>query len=541
MELTPYATLEGCQAIDRQTTQTTALSGEILMENAGHEMGRRLLKHFPHTPRFFILCGTGHNGGDGLVLARYLVKHNRRVVVGIWERALSSKRALSPKRALPSTTFGDRGRASSPPKHNRAPAELFALNLERLHAVGDEGGEDSRVQVCRGREWKHFAPFKTIPVWVDALFGTGLNRVLDDEVGNLIAQINALPVKRVALDVPSGLPRCWQGSEVFRAHLTLTVGLLKDILLGPWFREWIGTLEVVPIDFPREIVKEHARYLQGYGKVRPDKGEVSHKASEGKSLILAGSSKYPGAAILASRAAVGNGAGYLYLGSPVGGAPPLPEIVPLASLPPLEGEGVARDRSLSPKYFDLWREGIEAAKHLLIGPGLGRLEETTDFFEAFFSVTGRNIIIDADGLWHIKKYLHTKKWQHFTGNNKVLLTPHLGEFAQLLGVTADETKRDFFVHLEGAREWGCKLLVKDAYLFYWGEACYYFPFPNRYLAKAGSGDVLAGFILGSLSLYRSFETAVVQGILRYIKKGRRMRKRFGVNGPISLMVGTLGD
>ena len=493
MEITSYATLSDCKVIDNESINTTAFSGEILMENAGQEMGRVLSEYFPKQRRFFILCGTGNNGGDGLVLARYLIKHGLTVRVGVWAHSQSRL------------------------------SNLFKLNLKRLKEFGED-----QISIIFSRDSSVILAEKPL-VFVDALYGTGLNRHLDDETVDLIKKINDLNTKRVALDIPSGLSLS-PNQVIFKADLTLTVGLLKDIFLYPWFKEFLGEIKIIPLDFPPGIVKKYAKSLKKGIKMTPDKTDISHKNSLGKSLILAGSRQYPGAANLAAKAAMVSGCGYLYLASPINEPIFSPEIIPLKL-----NQTNGLSGFLSPDHFEEWSSQINQAKHLLIGPGIGREKETRLFMDLVLSLTNKNIILDADGLWHIKEHLAKRSWSNFTQNNEVLITPHLGEFSYLLDKSIDEIKASFLQYLEAAKEWGCHLLVKDAYLFYWANDSYYFPFPNRYLAKAGSGDILAGFILGMFSLYHSPEMAVVQGVLNYVEKGKYIRQTFGAEAPISLM------
>lgn len=492
MELIPYLTVSDSVAIDRTTIQKTSINGDILMENAGQEMGRLIRKTFPQEKEFFILCGIGNNGGDGLVVARHLAKYKLRPLVGIWGNEKSNS------------------------------SDLFALNLRRL--------KDFKVAVHYGQEWNHFSHFKKTPVWIDALFGTGLNRVLDEQARFLIEKINTLKVKRVALDIPSGLPTFWREKTVFKADVTLTVGSLKDIFLYPWFQEFVGEVQIVPVDFPNRFIQEKAKHLTLPISVEADKSEVSHKSTFGKSLIIAGSCEYPGAAILSAKAALINGSSYLFLASPRQYLPTIPETIPL---------DWGKHDYLEGSHFSLWSSCIEQCRHILLGPGLGRHKKTAEFFEYLFSVKGKNIILDADALWHITSYLSKNNWKNFAKNNSVILTPHLQEFANLWSKPINEIKKNFFNYLEKTKMWKCQVLVKDAYLFYWNHTkSYYFPFPNRYLAKAGSGDILAGFILGGFSHHNAFETATVQAILKYIQKAKHMREEFGVEAPISLMTET---
>ena len=489
MELRKFASLEHCQLIDKLTIENTPISADILMENAGNEMGQAICQYYPGENSFFILCGTGNNGGDGLVLARFLAKKGHQVKVGI----------LS--------------------KHFDTGSNLFKLNLKRLKFF--------KVPVICGQYWKDFSRYKNIPNWVDAIYGTGLNRPLAPNVSKIIARINVLAGNRIALDIPTGLSLYPEKSPIIKADLTLTVHLYKDIYLYPWLQIHLGQLIPITIDFPKAIVDKYSRCLHPYTLVKPDKEEISHKTSKGRTMVFAGSGKYPGAACLCSKAAISNGTSYLYLVSPQANCDLDPEIIHLKTF---------ERQIIQAGDFKRYKSEIDHSKHILLGPGWDRHSDTTEFMKQFIQVQGKNIVVDADALWHVRPLLNSKPWGEFIKKNKVLLTPHLGEFANLMSKTTDEIKTDFLRYLDRAKELAPHILVKDAFLFLWGSNNYYFPFPNRYLAKAGSGDILSGYILASLNLYDHFETAIIQGILKYIQAGKNVRNRYGVDSPISLML-----
>ena len=494
MALIRYGRVDDFMQMDLETTKAKGIPASLLMENAGNEMGRLLLDREKISDRpVAILSGKGHNGGDGLVLARYLAKHGVPVTIYLYG--------------------GKRDNRSS----------LFMEKLKLLDHFPVEVFFFREAREVSGRI-RHF------PFVVDSLLGTGLNRPLVPPFSTLIDKVNLLPCRRIALDIPSGLTVLHQGSTAFRAHLTATVQMTKEIFLYSWYRPYLGDVVSVPIDFPPSVWKKYTRTIHRVDEeIPPDKGWYENKFHRGRSLACTGSSRYPGAAFLTVQGALQNGASYLQVMSPV---PIPPSFYPESIRLPNPEKDV-----IDPLCFDRHQEVFFKSRNILFGSGVGRSEETTEFLIRLLTLKDKRFIIDADGLWHLKRVSTSRSFLKWSRSNEVLLTPHLGEFSDWVGHPAKAIKGDFFSFLdECRRRMNVSLLVKDAWSYLWGKQKYYFPYPSDYLSKAGSGDVLAGTILGHLSLYNDFEEAVVQATYAFAQKARRIRKEQGPLAPLSRMV-----
>jgi hydroxyethylthiazole kinase-like uncharacterized protein yjeF len=375
---------------------------ETLMERAGTAAAEAIRRYAGHAPAL-ILCGPGNNGGDGYVIALRLAEAGVPVQVA----ALAEPKTPAARAA--------RGRWAG------AVASL-------------EGAQPASVLV-------------------DALFGTGLTRGLDEAVSGCLAELAAEAQVRVAIDLPSGVATD-DGtilSPVPDFDLTITFGALKPShLLQPAARH-MGRLVVADIGVEaasalHEVGRPHLRAPS------PD----DHKYSRGYIAIVAG--EMAGAAALCASAALRAGAGYVRLIAHA----------PLANVP----NAVVQGGSLDDPRIDA----------LLIGPGLGRGPDAAALLERAIA-TGKPLILDADAL-HILPDLAALP-------ETPILTPHAGEFAKLLadrsGSKVDQARRAAARHRAVIVYKGSDTVIAAPD----GRAAILPPSP-AWLASAGTGDVLAG-------------------------------------------------
>ena len=409
------------QEIDRRTSEKYGLDGQILMELAGRCVSDWLQSRCPGG-RVAFLCGPGNNGGDGLVAAR--AWGGKAVVF-----------CLSPE------LKGDALR-----------------NLERARAWGLEIRPLSEFS-AQGFDWV-----------VDALFGTGLNRVLDLHLD--------LPRERtVSVDIPSGI-HADTGQVLGWAvapAATITFGPPK---LGQLLAD-CGELIIEPIGFPRFLLESDEWPGQWMtpslaGQWLPRRDASSHKRNVGKVLVVAGSARYPGAGALATLGALRAGAGLVFTYGPASLRLPL-EAIPLASCGDCLGSG-----DLQPLL-----EHLKEVDALCIGPGLGQAPETLEVVRTLLERSSAPAVVDADALGALPERL----------SPRILLTPHAGELSRLLRVKASELEKDRLRYaVQAARNFNCTVLFK-------GAATLVATAGGRYvvstegtpvLAQGGSGDVLSG-------------------------------------------------
>jgi NAD(P)H-hydrate epimerase len=465
--------------LDELTIQQYGTPGHTLMQRAGAGASEVLLARFPRERRKHVLvvAGKGNNGGDGFVMARLLRRKGVRVVV-----ALLGKQA---------EVRGDAARA------------LVAL---RRTAV-------PLVEVTSDRDLTKLARLvQDATLLVDALFGTGLNAPVEGRYAEAIHLMNASGLPIFAVDIPSGLDadRGTPMGVAIRAAATATFGFAKIGQVTYPGVEYVGALQVVDIGIaPQAIESVHplAHYLDA-GEVAslvPQRGANTHKGTYGHVLIIAGSRGHTGAAVLAAHAACRAGAGLTTLAGPASlnsiycsGAP---EVMTAALA---DSDGVLR--------FDehAVRALLEGKNAIVIGPGMGTHDDAVQLVRFLLRETTLRIVVDADALTCLAR--DPSMLQRMRA--QVLITPHPGEMARLLGtdvpsVQADRvatacafaTQHHCVVLLKGART-----VIADPDGTVWINST-----GNPGMASGGMGDALSGILGGLLAQGLSVTDAACLG------------------------------
>jgi NAD(P)H-hydrate epimerase len=376
------------------------------------------------------------------------------------------------------------------------------------------------------------------------VLGTGIKLPLKQDVADILSEAGAIldeldqPPFVIAVDCPSGVD-CDTGDvadECIPANLTVTMAAVKQGLLKLPAFEYVGELEVVDIGLPDNLsslqaVKTEAAEEDMVAALLPERPLDSHKGTFGTALIAAGSINYTGAALLAGQAAYRVGAGLVTM------AVPAPLHGALAGQFP-EATWVLLPHELGVISVDaaaVLAENFERATALLVGPGFGTEEKTREFIEGL--LTGKKIskkttarigfvhsgedgkkeetknqlppvIFDADGL---KLLAQIKDW-HKKLPAPAILTPHPGEMSVLTGLSKEEIQENRQdVALRFAKEWGHVVVLKGAFTVIASpdERLTVVPVASPALARAGTGDVLAGLIVGLRAQgVEAFEAAV---------------------------------
>jgi ADP-dependent NAD(P)H-hydrate dehydratase / NAD(P)H-hydrate epimerase len=469
------------QEVDRLTTERFGVPGEQLMEAAGRSVAEVFLEKYgykmPDAPgRVAVLCGKGNNGGDGFVVARHLKEQVEQVHIYLF--------------AKPEELRGD-----------------AAKNFERWRELGD-------VTVVQNEEhWnKAWAEVSSAEVIVDALLGTGVRGAASGLIGQAIKDVNRLshgataarPGWIVAVDTPSGLLADGEATTgpVLKAHWTVTFTAPKiGQLISPQ-AGCCGQLVVREIGSPAALVEE-----VGKGTLRsagPDefaglpliRAAEAYKGSYGHVLVVAGSLGKSGAAVMAGYAAMRTGAGLVTIATPepvvsvVAGAHPEYMTEPL----PATSEGTPSMDAIRLGKFARVLKGMTV---LAIGPGIGQHPETQELLRSVVAETELPIVLDADGLNAFADHgdLLRKKKTKF-----LVVTPHPGEMARLLGSTIPEVQKDRVkTATEAAKRWNAHVVLKGFHTIVAGPdgRAFVNTTGNPALAKGGSGDVLTG-VLGGL-------------------------------------------
>lgn len=434
---------------DRRAIEEFGIPSIRLMENAAKALANKAAE-LAKSKSALLFCGAGNNGGDGVGAAIELMR------MGFDVRVL---------------LVGDRGKLS----------EDCAEMERRLHQTGGTLEEfDERKEI----------PFDAYGVIVDAMFGTGFRGMLSGRAAAAAERMNSANVPVVSADIPSGVQAdsgMVLGTAV-SADATVTFSLPK---IGHFVEPGCvncGELTVADIGVPQQVLNEVSTGVFAVeGERLPKRRRVSHKGQYGKVFVCGGCVGYTGAPTLCARAAVRAGAGLVYLGVPeeiyAVTAVKNDEAMPFPL--PSDGEGKLGERALFAML-----ERASSCDVTVLGPGLGRSEGITRLVRDFVRQADTKLILDADALFALD--VETLK-----GFGKpAVLTPHEGEFARLFWPVSDRLKDA----RRAAMESGCVVVLKGhrtITAFPDGEACINTT-GNPGMAKAGSGDVLAGVIAALL-------------------------------------------
>ena len=483
------------RALDRHTISVLGVPGELLMESAGRAVAEAVLaERADGAGPVLIVCGAGNNGGDGFVVARHLQLLGVPVRVSL----VGERRKL-------------RGDAAS--------------NATRLEKLG--------VAIATGA-----LRTANAAVIVDALFGTGLDRVIRGAPAAAIRRINAArPGARVvAVDLPSGLDADtgqMHGIAV-QADLTVTIGLPKmglaqepgRALAGRVLVARIGISDTAPgVAYDAELWTRDAA-----ARALPARPATGHKGHFGHALVVAGSRGKTGAAALAAEAAARSGAGLVTIACPSSCNEILEvKCTEMMTAPVADtADGGFAAAALAP-LLALVRERDAVA----FGPGVGRDAEVQKLARDFSVRCSRPLVLDADGLF---PFAGTALAALKTRKAATILTPHPGEAARLLGVTAAAinsdrvaaarriaTQAESVVILKGA---ATVIAAPD------GRSALN-PTGGPALGSGGTGDVLTGIVVALLAQgVPTFEAAAL-GAWVHGFAGDRMTSRLGRSGVLA--------
>lgn len=524
----------------RQAEKAADASGqtyELMMESAGQAVATAVRQVTGEEGiRILALIGPGNNGGDGLVAAYHLQRKGATVTCFIWKRA-----------------------------HDGDPIYQRAEEAGVRMIPSEEDSE--RAELIRAAQ--------EADVIIDALLGTGVDRPLEKPLTLFLDEVRTIvearrhhrrpwirealqlidptlkPPQRpetpsvVAVDAPSGL-NCDTGEvdpTTLSADVTVTFGFPKrGHFLFPG-ASFIGKLLIAEIGISPRLIQGCRLHLvtsQMVSDRLPPRPLDAHKGTFGKALIVAGSVNFVGAPALAGEAALRTGAGLVTLALPE-------KVVPLVAAGLREATYLLLPHTLgmiSPDASRVLDEHLSDYQALLIGPGLGDDKEVARFVQEFLAGKSRSmskprarigfigeehpvgnesaatpeaalppLVVDADALNALSK---AEEWWKLLPAGSVL-TPHLGEMARLMHLEAAEVHaRRMEIVQEAATQWDQVVLLKGAHSLVAepGGEVYILPFATPTLATAGTGDVLAGIIVGLLAQgLKPLDAAIVGGFI----------------------------
>ena len=375
---------------------------------------------------------------------------------------------------------------------------------------------------------------------LDGLLGTGIKLPLRNEAA-LVLQGAALilsdlesPPIIVAVDCPSGID-CDTGAcaeETLPADLTVTMAAVKQGMLKLPAFEYLGELECVSIGLPANLDSWNALHVdvadaEMVSACLPERTPASHKGTFGTALVIAGSTPYTGAAWLAGSAAYRVGAGLVTMAVPEPLHSALAGHLPEATWVLLPHEhGYISETAIQTLLNNLGR-----ATAILLGPGIGDKVTTKIFIEQILPKTQVPIVIDADGLRHLSQIVN---W-HKKIIVPAVLTPHPGEMSALTGLSREEIQADRQAVAEKyAKQWGHVVVLKGAFTVIASPdgRIAIIPVATPALARAGTGDVLAGLIVGLRAQGVDAYEAAVAGAYLHAQAGLRAAEELGTTASV---------
>jgi hydroxyethylthiazole kinase-like uncharacterized protein yjeF len=485
-----------------QRSQAAGISTDVLMEAAGLTVARTIAELLDgiRGKRVLVLVGPGNNGGDGLVTARYLSDWGALVTLYM--------------------TTASRGRED----------KFEECRSRRMRVV--EAREDPDQLALSSY-------LSLTDLVLDAVLGIGNDRPLEDHLRAIFQSLQEVRahqpgLRLVALDLPTGLDADTGAVDEMcpPADLTVTLSAPKVGMFRFPGADYVGRLETVDIGMPKGVDDDVALELmddRSAAALLPPRPLNSYKGKFGRLLIVAGSQRYVGAAVLSCTGAYRAGAGLVTLATPT-------SVYRLAASQAMEPVFLPLDETATGEAASTSaaaiRDALEEADAGVLGPGLGGGESVRELVQQVLLVEPTPhgpLVLDADALNALAK-LHGW-WEQL--QTPAVLTPHPGELARLLRCSAVDVEADRLAAAQSAAErWRHVVVLKGAHTIVAAAdgRTSISPFANPALASGGTGDVLAG-IIGSLMAQGSppYEAATA-GVYLHGAAGERVRREIGDAG-----------
>ena len=431
--------------IDNYAAQVMSIPTSVLMERAGEAVARCVRSLASADSSVLIYAGGGNNGGDGYAAA---VKLSDYATVTVLDVFASGQRSEEGK-----------------------------FWLERARAAG--------INITTDK-----VDLSDFDVAVDAIFGTGFRGEYPEKVIEIADQLNRSDIKVVAVDVPIGVNADSGECEPYalRADVTVVLSYPKIGTLSYPAREYVGKIVIDDLGLDTEAVHSAFDFNSFYTdddtarSLLPLRAANGNKGSFGKVLMICGSDKYRGAAHLCAEGALRSGAGYIMFCG--------------------EGNLCRELRARFPEivYFDKPRAEVDNICDIsrtavtVIGCGCGTDEQLARLTESLIRTCGAPLVIDADAINALAKYSGVDLL--LEKRREIILTPHPLELSRLIGVSVDDINaRRLRIAREFSEKYGVTLLLKGAAsIISSPDKLYINSSGCSALAKAGSGDVLAGII-----------------------------------------------
>ncbi|MBT9721642.1 NAD(P)H-hydrate dehydratase [Dorea longicatena] len=451
------------KAADQYTIQKLGVPSLELMEHAAQACVQVLEDEKFDLSHVCVVCGSGNNGGDGFAIARIL-------------------------------------------QNNRYSVETFCVGNPE-HYTEETQEQMYRLQECGGKITYGMPQEDSYSVIIDAVFGVGLSRKVEGRYRQVIEQMNRMRGTKFAVDIPSGLSAttgCILGCA-FKADYTVTFQLKKIGLELSQGRTMAGKVIVPDIGISTDSICEDQEIVRTagkdiYRKMLPDRPEDSNKGTYGRLLVIAGSKGMAGAAYLNAHAAYMTGAGLVRIYTSSDNREILQTLLPEAIITTYEEYNKEELLSLL-----TWADGV------CIGSGLGMSRLSEKILKTVIEYVKVPCLIDADGL---NLLAENKNYLNQMAERRFVITPHMKEMSRLTGTPVEELKADRMQILKDfISRYRITCVLKDSRTLIASEekGIRMNLTGNSAMAKAGSGDVLAGVISGWMVQEKEAEDAAELG------------------------------
>ena len=476
MKYLPDAAL--MKAADSYTITQLGIPSIELMERAATACVEYMEEEFWDTSRVCVVCGSGNNGGDGFAIGRLLLAKGSNVTM------------------------------------------FFAGNMQ--HRTKETIYQMELFEKAGGIVETRF-PAGEYSVVVDALFGIGLSREITGDYRRILTLMNELSGKKLAVDIPSGISAS-TGQVMgiaFRADVTVTFQEEKFGMAVFPGCEYVGEIITADIGIDNTLIKNDSKtaFTIEYSdakKMLPERREDSNKGSFGRMLLIAGCKGMAGAAYLSAAAAYRTGAGLVQIYTAEENRSILQQLIPEAIV------------SVYKEYNETdLLDKLAWADVVCIGPGLGMSSDSESILKTVLNHVQVPCIIDADGLNLLAAH---PDWMEQLKDGDYILTPHMKELSRMTGHSIEELKKDRKKAMcEFTELYQTTLVQKDARTLVGGckKTIYVNRTGNAAMAKAGSGDVLAGIITALRAQELSAYDAAVLGVYLHGLAGDAARDELG--------------
>lgn len=441
--------------VDRIAMEEKGLHGTILMENAGRSIAEKVKMHASKNSRILVLIGSGNNGGDGFVIARTLL--NQDYLIKVIQLVSNEK------------IKGDA-------RYHKKVFEEYG-GIVQFHTM------------------ESYDLISEADVIIDAMLGIGVKGMLRSPFKEIIKAVNTACKMTIAVDIPSGVPAETDSefNGAIKANYTYVIEAPKLSAFIDGYAPFYGVWEVVKIGLPTaalEQTKKRCTWEQSDVQATlPNRDRFAHKGSHGKGLIIGGSRLMPGSITMTAKAALRSGTGLLTIGTVKSAIQSIASHCTEATFIDIESEDgwITNKKAIKLGSYDA----------IAIGMGMGREQHTSAFTKQVLVEAEVPILVDADGLSHIRDDLSLLKKRQYP----TILTPHPGEMAMLVNCSiAEIVANPFQIAKAFAEKYRVYLVLKGTYSIVtdpegnqWVNTT-----GNQGLAKGGSGDCLSGIILAMI-------------------------------------------